>query len=165
MFFILFLLLFCTGLTQLPVWPSDKQHTEESRKGGEGGGREAHGMCVHIRVWFCPCVYAFTFMWHCKSLILPAPSGHISCNRPSVKARQLTITGGGGGGMCGMGDYTRGLVSHTITSHIYWKAGYQSCVCMCTHTEGKATALWYSPKPGLSECTEESIQRRRTKER
>ena len=74
-------------------------------------------------------------------------SGHISCNRPSVKARQLTIRG------VRRGDYTRGLVSHTII-HIHWQAWELVCqycfvaVCVWAHTQGEEEAilLWNSPK-------------------
>lgn len=101
----------------------------------------------------CTCVFAFTHTLCCKSLILPAPSGHISCNRPSAKARQLTIRGGGGGGGGGGkwgglwdgGLYQRLSIIHNHKPHTLTglRAGIsvQLCVCfsaltdMNTHTK------------------------------
>lgn len=82
-----------------------------SQQGGlRGSGR---GGCSAVDVCLCLCVFVSMHSHAALNLSLLVPSGHISCNRPSVKARQLTIRGGGGG------DYTRGLVSYTITSHIH----------------------------------------------
>lgn len=66
-----------------------------------------------------------------KCLILPVPSGHISCNRPSVKARQLTIRGGGG--VCGMGDYQRLSIIHNHKAHTLTglRAGISALACIC----------------------------------
>ena len=156
---------FAQGLTQSPVWPSDKQLSEAARRAergvGENGGVESLCMCVHMLGCDCTCVFAFTHTLCCKSLILPAPSGHISCNRPSAKARQLTIRGGdgggggGGGGLWDGGLYQRLSIIHNHKPHTLTglRAGIsvQLCVCfseltdMNTHKE-RNTALWYSPK-------------------
>lgn len=109
-FVFVFFFFFCTKLTQLPVWPSDKQLCEPTRR----AEREWKGGCSAVDVCLCLCVFVSMHSHAALNLSLLVPSGHISCNRPSVKARQLTIRGGGGGG-----DYTRGLVSYTITSHIH----------------------------------------------
>lgn len=108
-FVFVFFFFFCTKLTQLPVWPSDKQLCEPTRR----AEREWKGGCSAVDVCLCLCVFVSMHSHAALNLSLLVPSGHISCNRPSVKARQLTIRGGGGG------DYTRGLVSYTITSHIH----------------------------------------------
>lgn len=145
-FVFVFFFFFCTKLTQLPVWPSDKQLCEPTRR----AEREWKGGCSAVDVCLCLCVFVSMHSHAALNLSLLVPSGHISCNRPSVKARQLTIRGGGGG------DYTRGLVSYTITSHIHWQAWelvYQhSFVCVCVYVlkdmniHKDRRRRWYSPK-------------------
>lgn len=108
-----------------PAINNSVRQREEQRggrsEGGSGGVGSALRVCRHMSVCVCTCVYAFTRMWCYKSLILPAPSGHISCNRPSVKARQLTIRGGGGGGgvwgVMGWGLYQRLSIIHNHKPH------------------------------------------------
>ena len=78
---------------QLPAWPSDKQSSEAARRAEKR--EEKCGSSVHKCACVCVCVCVCVFVFKC--LILQVPSGHISCKRLSVKARQLTIRGGGGG--------------------------------------------------------------------
>lgn len=66
-----------------------------------------------------------THMPYFKSCHLPLATA--AFNRPSMKARQLAIRGGGGG--CGMGDYARGLVSYTISIRV---AGRLQSQCIRT---------------------------------
>lgn len=51
-FVVVFCCCFAQGLTQSPVWPSDKQLSEAARRAergvGENGGFESLCMCVHM---------------------------------------------------------------------------------------------------------------------
>lgn len=165
---------FAQGLYIHPVINNSFRQWGERRV----GWNEEWGAAKHcVRVCICICVYAFWRTWCCKSLFCRHPLATTACNRPSVKARQLTIRGGG---QCGMGDYARGLVSYTITSHV---ADRHESRCISTalylfvrahrpeHTqrEEQAAALWYSPKQAggkIQSLQRQSVQgdRRRTRE-
>lgn len=116
----------------------------------EGGMKHCACVCVCVSMHSHTCDAVNLSFCH-------LPLATTACNRPSAKARQLTIRGGGGG--CGMGDYARGLVSYTITSHVAdrlasWCVSTALCLLVCAHRlehtqrEEQAAALWYSPKTG-----------------
>lgn len=107
-------------------------------------------LCV---TWLFVCVCACI---HSKACHLPLATA--ACNRPSMKARQLAISGGGGG--CGMGDYARGLVSYTIAVRV--SGGLQSrCIRTALCLFMRARRLQHTQRDAETEETRRGSLRSR----
>lgn len=107
---------------------------------------------AYVYAHVCAHVFLFCVSIHFKSFHLPLATA--ACNRPSMKARQLAIRGGGGG--CGMGDYARGLVSYTISIHVAGRIQSQcirTALCLFVrarrveHTQREGAGSWTVVQP------------------